>query len=457
MNTILSFKDWSPFDRPFPYEYSADLRGRPETNLGIHSDDKGNISAQGYIGITRLKNKDNEPITDENGEVILQITPRFRLDPWKMLDEVLADNDYITFITKNGQPDPDMLYKIFTNEKPVRIKTGQSNDSALMVAISFINLCHTLCTKQLKPRMTSAEENFNGKVRGKILIQKQLKKNVFQGREDRVYCRYGVFTIDCIENRILKAALSKAKIILNQSAASSGMEHIQKMMKYCFNALDGVSSTNITSSSFSQVRTNGFYSYYKPALELAKALILNMNISIEDSSADDKERYIIPFVIKMEALFELYCRVKINKMLAEYPEKNIRMIPCNKKFSVLSGGSKPHVMDNVIPDILLYDADNNCRYVYDAKYKRLDSTLSSRHDTHQLLSYVLLFQAKRCGFILPYEDTPRTAECKMLTDLDSLLSDENTVHTAKYDDPNSSPAPKDSECIYGTYLLSADK
>ena len=353
MNTIISFKDWSPYKGIFPYG-TAELNGSPETNLGLRRDNDGNIASQGYIGITRLREKNNI-ISDENGEVILQIKPRFDLDPWEMLNAVLADDEYADYITKENGPDPDTLYKIFTNEKPIRIKTTQSNDSALMVAISFINLCHNLCRKQLKPRMTSTEENLSGKVRGKILFRKQLKNNVFQGREDRVFCRCGVFTIDCIENQILKAALFKAKIILGQSANASGMTHIQKMMKFCFNALDSVSKANVTSASFSQVKTGGFYSYYKPALELAKALILNMNISIEDSINAEKERYIIPFVIKMEALFEFYCRVKIKEMIEG---SSIKMVPYNRKFPVLSGSTKPHVLKHVIPDILLYLTPN---------------------------------------------------------------------------------------------------
>jgi len=53
------------------------------------------------------------------------------------------------------------------------------------------------------------------------------------------------------------------------------------------------------------------------------------------------------------------------------------------------------------PDIIII-RDNESRKpvaVIDAKYK--PNTRSARSDTHQLLSYVLLTDVKRCGFAFP--------------------------------------------------------
>lgn len=58
------------------------------------------------------------------------------------------------------------------------------------------------------------------------------------------------------------------------------------------------------------------------------------------------------------------------------------------------------VMPYCIPDIIIRDIESQKPVaVIDAKYK--PNTRSARSDTHQLLSYVLLTDVKRCGFVFP--------------------------------------------------------
>lgn len=57
-------------------------------------------------------------------------------------------------------------------------------------------------------------------------------------------------------------------------------------------------------------------------------------------------------------------------------------------------------MSYCIPDIIIRDNESQKPIaVIDAKYK--PNTRSVRSDTHQLLSYVLLTDVKRCGFAFP--------------------------------------------------------
>lgn len=59
-----------------------------------------------------------------------------------------------------------------------------------------------------------------------------------------------------------------------------------------------------------------------------------------------------------------------------------------------------HLMPYCIPDIIIRDIESQKPVaVIDAKYK--PNTRSARSDTHQLLSYVLLTDVKRCGFVFP--------------------------------------------------------
>lgn len=69
---------------------------------------------------------------------------------------------------------------------------------------------------------------------------------------------------------------------------------------------------------------------------------------------------------------------------------------------ILSYSDRPDCLSFCIPDIIIYDEEKPVA-VIDAKYKM--SGRPDRSDSHQLLAYVLLTGANRCGFILPGQKT----------------------------------------------------
>lgn len=116
------------------------------------------------------------------------------------------------------------------------------------------------------------------------------------------------------------------------------------------------------------------------------------------SYSDVNEYKILPYAINMESLFEFYIRNQVRKQ-GVYLEKY------NTKHSYLkTNNSGRHILENYVPDIVLYNKTpegekGDCIGVFDVKYK--DHSIPDRDDSHQLMSYVLMFDTGSCGFILP--------------------------------------------------------
>lgn len=77
--------------------------------------------------------------------------------------------------------------------------------------LHYLSLLTQLTKGGLRKGYVIREENLQSKVCGRILFQNHLKQNVFNKREDRVFCRYQEYTTDIPENRLLKKALELAK------------------------------------------------------------------------------------------------------------------------------------------------------------------------------------------------------------------------------------------------------
>lgn len=180
------------------------------------------------------------------------------------------------------------------------------------------------------------------------------------------------------------------------------MPYDRGVARSCINGRQG-KVADINSSN-----VGGLYSYYKPAIQQARA-ILSLNFQSHNEKNGENEKgfvYTIPYTINMETLFEYYARTELKKALkgSEYRvEQYSKKLYLQKDIDNVDDAEKGiHLMSFCIPDIIIYKEDKPV-VVIDAKYKL--SGRPDRSDSHQLLSYVLLTGADRCGFVLPGEKT----------------------------------------------------
>lgn len=388
-------------------------------NLGIYLDNRNQYRSSGYVGVCVLQGKDGQDYIGPDGKkIILHVKPRFRiLSPWQMLTEIMSDEEYEDYI----QGSERTLYTILDSETPIQLNTDDSGGEVLL-AISFIRCCYKICSTNLKRKMSFKTENLKGKIRGRIDFTNQVKRNIARGREDQIFCKYPAFSEDILENQIIKKALETSDRILriNKCMEADGIDNIRAMSSYCHNRLKCISDIVVKKSDFSVVDVKGFNAAYSPAINLAEMLLSHSNMSI--NSQGSKSGYVIPYAIKMEALFEFYTRTKIKKFLKE--EKLLNKVRLDAYRSNKNGedalytidNDSAYLMKNYIPDIAfqinltpeITGEDATWKYVavMDVKYQKSTEKVGAearRHNSHQLLFYALLLNVKRCGFVFPMD------------------------------------------------------
>lgn len=400
---VKELEDWSKLDKTDAFFQDIDMSN--VKNFGIHPY-KDAYWTSGYVGVGRLygtRSKDR-PLTLDGQERVVVINSQYGMDPWKMLEKVMADkeeyDDYISELEKNGK----FLFKIFYDQPVIKLDQNQKSDADILYALSFVNSCYELCKKGIKKKLIHHEENCNAKIRGRIDVQKNIRKNTVNGRNDRFYCKYIDFTADTIENRILKATMERCKRILNNKFELNS--EIMGRIHFCLNTLRGVKTVLIKNKDFNGISVGGLYTYYKPLMKQAKCIMSQkyMSYTAEDGSVVNKSVFTIPYMINMESLFEFYSRIIFKEQIDQnrfdvekYSKKLFTEQGVNRSEDALHG---IHMMSYCIPDIIIVDKyTREPIYVFDVKYKPHNE--SDRSDSHQLLSYALLTGVNKCGFIFP--------------------------------------------------------
>lgn len=401
--------DWTQLNQYDSFWNTMDPE-KPDLNFGIH-EYNGQLWTGGFVGVGRIFDKNSNPVRTGGRDHVAVISSRFGMDPWKMLEKVMADEeyeDYLEELIKSGK----YLYRIFYDQPLIKLEQGQRNDDQILFALSFINGCFALCKKGLKKKMVYQEENFNAKIRGKIDVKKNIRLNTSHGRNERFSCKFIDFTLDNLENRIIKAALIRCKSIVEQTFEVHG-EAVRRLMD-CMNRLGGVKQVSIKSKDFNKVTVTGLYTYYKPLLSQAKCILGQKYHSYraENGRLITKSVYTIPYMINMETVFEFYARGVLKKVLREgLKDFGYQLDPYSNKIFLEKGITKAesskkgiHLMPYCIPDLVVREiATGRIVAVLDAKYKPHGRAV--RSDSLQLLSYVLLTGADRCGFIFPDQKT----------------------------------------------------
>lgn len=397
-------KDWSPINSNDPIWEELELSD-PDLNFGIHHY-QGKLWTSGYVGVGRLFNKRHNPIVTDGREHILAVSSQYDMNPWKMLETVMADDEYENYLAELKSD--EYLFKVFYDQPLIRLAQDTPNDGDLLYALSFINACYALCKKGLKKDLYRQEQNYQSKVRGKINVKKNIRENTCRGRSDRFYCQYIDFTEDTLENRILKSALAKSRAILDSRFQVS--TEMAQRIGFCRHAFRKVRDMSIKASDFNAVSASGLYMYYKPLLRQARCIHSQKYYAygLENGQTVMKSVYTVPYMINMEKLFEFYARTLMKSMI---DRDRYYLDSYSRRIYLQSGVTQPdqvergiHLMPYCIPDLLICSKETNEPvFVLDAKYKPHNRT--ARSDSHQLLSYVLLTNVKRCGFIFPGERT----------------------------------------------------
>lgn len=218
--------------------------------------------------------------------------------------------DYIKFFMTALEMNSEDEAEYFSNyyhidfEKPAIKTKALNNVITPLLILHYISLLKHLVSKGLKKGYVVKEENLLSKVRGRILLQNHLKKNIFTKREDRIYCRFQDFTEDIPENRILKKALSFSVRFINQiDSFKKCLNKLVPTLSIIDSAFENVSE-DVSVAQVAKVNAGKVFRHYEAAIKVAKQVLRHFDYSIDNASTCEQE--VRPFCIDMPRLYEMY-------------------------------------------------------------------------------------------------------------------------------------------------------
>lgn len=273
--------------------------------LGVHKEGE-EFKAHWFVGIRWAK----------EDECVLKVLPK------------IPDLDYISMYLECLKSEKvsqhlDETFDCYPEEHLIPIEDRKIEISPLVV-ITFLKRLFDLSKGHIRLNYVTINENLKGKVKGKIKITETVRQNLCRFRLDRMVCNFSLFSVDCLENRILKLALEKASryLFLKNLVDKSP---IKDWLNYCRIIFENVSLVPITYRDFQSIHYSSFYKEYKELHRLAFLILKQFGFNIRQN-IEKYQFFTPPFWIDMNKLFERYCETKLRKkyeVWAGYEHENL--------------------------------------------------------------------------------------------------------------------------------------
>ncbi|MBQ3351342.1 MAG: hypothetical protein IJG38_13180 [Thermoguttaceae bacterium] len=293
---------------------------------------------------------------DEKREQALVVTPKIEnIDFTEMFLSCLESGLAVTDFSK--------IYDIDFDQPAVPTNKLDTVLTPLII-IHFLTVVEGIAKRGLKRGYVHREENLK-KVKGRIRILANERKNIIPRRFDRVYCQYNEFTVDIPENRLIKKALLFAQ---RELARLPNFKHYSKLIlleNKCLAAFTQV-SPEIELRDVKLIKSHKLFREYDLAVKLAKTILRRNDYSLKKASDDKKPTPV--FWLDMALLFEHY----VYSILHEQERDRIQY-----QVSGAVGGK---------PDFLFSDVSRG-RYILDTKYMFLYKNNISLDIVNQLSGY----------------------------------------------------------------------
>ena len=171
-----------------------------------------------------------------------------------------------------------------------------------LIVIHFLSVVEKIVSKGLKKDYMIKEENIH-KVKGRVKLLENERKNAVNKRFDRFFCQHDEFSLDNCENRLIKKALVLSNTMIDQMRFHKNHDTINSKYIKCLSAFENISD-QVEFWEVGNVKTNKLYPEYNEAIRLAKLIIKRCDSSITRNNNIKEDTP--PFWIDMSLLFEVY-------------------------------------------------------------------------------------------------------------------------------------------------------
>ena len=242
-----------------------------------------------------------------------------------------------------------------------------------ILIVQFLKLVQKIVRKGLKKSYYRVTENLNSRIKGKILVGRQIKENFVKNKLIKTICNYQEYGVNTIENQFLKSVLQFVSSYLshkNHFFTKEQNRDFQNVLNYCLPSFQQVDPLKNKHQQI-HIKQNAFYNEYEEAVKIGGYILKRFSFNI--NKTNQSQTFTPPFWIDMSKLFELYVFGKLKRL---FPEPNA--ITYHDKYW---GGKET--------DILIRVDGYKC--VIDCKYKpQYKDGTPSLEDKRQLAGYVRL-------------------------------------------------------------------
>ncbi|WP_075604096.1 McrC family protein [Saccharicrinis aurantiacus] len=246
-----------------------------------------------FIGVDWLK----------EGDFAIKVDPKIKgLDVMSMFQECLHSPALHNILSE--------IYHIDLDSTPIEINNA-AFDITPMLLIHYLSVLKQIVSKGLKKDYIREEENLASKIKGKIKFSRHFNHNIAKARYHKNYCNYQEYSVNCLENKLLKKTLLFVASYLNRYYNGKNNKNIRSTINFCLAAFENVSS-EVDAVLIKSVRINPIYREYAEALKLARMILKRFAYTMSQTTTTNKLKT-PPYWIDMSLLFEIYVYGKLRE------------------------------------------------------------------------------------------------------------------------------------------------
>ncbi|ROI00219.1 5-methylcytosine restriction system specificity protein McrC [Chryseobacterium daecheongense] len=338
------------------------IQVEPKVNSGVIASFDAIISEERE----HITEEEIKKIDEKAEQLVKNDEYRWEVDYISMLMEIMSHVDVAQHT--------DHLLLIDWEASEISITQEQDRLTPFLI-VRFLKLLQNIVKKGLKKSYYKVEENLRSKVKGKILVEKQIKQNIFRNRFSNTVCTYEVFGEDSIENKFLKKVFVFClQYIENNMLYFENKKNISWIINYIRPAFDHVSN-KVNVQDTKHLKYNPFFKEYKDAIKLGQQILKRFSYNITKTT--DKIISTPPFWIDMPKMFELY-------VYAQFLKDNPDLSAGNFNYQFSTYGNS---LDFLI-------GTEKEKWVVDTKYKLHYNYGQIHNDIRQVAGYARLKTVK---------------------------------------------------------------
>lgn len=266
----------------------------------------------------------------------------------------------------------------------------------------FMAEVQALLHQGLAKKYRQVEGNL-GVLKGRLVFNRHLTENMIH--RERFYTVHQCYDVDNRNNQLLKKALSIVATVARSP-------HLRNRSKSILVSFDDISDIPVTSDTFARLHFSRNTERYRPALNLAKLIILNYQPDVQAGHS-----HVLAILFDMNILFEKYVFSLLKSAQRRFGRKDVSVsAQQSRSFWHCPVGNK-----GIKPDIVVISRieDVHSTTILDTKWKVPQSFGPSDSDLKQMFAYNVQFGANRSFLLYPHirgaRDTDGTFEEGVLT------------------------------------------